>query len=151
MECSHMRWCDRVYSQFSRLVLRIRGRIRSTRRLNPDYTRSQHVIWEHFIYLRYPSLLVLYSPLLLHPLYLWLATTLTWPLTYIGNAAVSGAVFTRIVMGTLYDLFAPHVAFAALILLTAPAVSKHELTSLSEFKLIIISDIQVNWHLSFQT
>ncbi|KAL8111774.1 high affinity nitrate transporter 2.5-like [Apium graveolens] len=45
--------------------------------------------------------------------------------TDIGNAgiaAVSGAVFARIVMGTLCDLFGPRVASAALMLLTAPAV-----------------------------
>uniref|UniRef100_A0A166E8J5 Major facilitator superfamily (MFS) profile domain-containing protein n=1 Tax=Daucus carota subsp. sativus TaxID=79200 RepID=A0A166E8J5_DAUCS len=45
--------------------------------------------------------------------------------TDIGNAgvaAVSGAVFARIVMGTLCDLFGPRVASAALMLLTTPAV-----------------------------
>ncbi|KAH6809596.1 nitrate transporter2.5 [Perilla frutescens var. frutescens] len=45
--------------------------------------------------------------------------------TDIGNAgiaAVSGAVFARIAMGTACDLFGPRLASAALTLLTAPAV-----------------------------
>ncbi|KAK2977476.1 hypothetical protein RJ640_016104, partial [Escallonia rubra] len=45
--------------------------------------------------------------------------------TDIGNAgiaAVTGAVFARITMGTACDLFGPRLASAALILLTAPAV-----------------------------
>lgn len=45
--------------------------------------------------------------------------------TDIGNAgiaAVSGAVFARILMGTLCDLFGPRVASASLMLLTTPAV-----------------------------
>lgn len=45
--------------------------------------------------------------------------------TDIGNAgiaAVSGAVFARIAMGTACDLFGPRLASSALILLTAPAV-----------------------------
>ncbi|KAK9277006.1 hypothetical protein L1049_006545 [Liquidambar formosana] len=45
--------------------------------------------------------------------------------TDIGNAgiaSVSGAVFSRIAMGTACDLFGPRLASAALILLTSPAV-----------------------------
>lgn len=45
--------------------------------------------------------------------------------TDIGNAgiaAVSGAVFARIAMGTACDLFGPRLASASLILLTSPAV-----------------------------
>ncbi|KAM7487285.1 hypothetical protein LguiB_024769 [Lonicera macranthoides] len=45
--------------------------------------------------------------------------------TDIGNAgiaAVSGAVFARIVMGTACDLFGPRLASASIILLTTPAV-----------------------------
>lgn len=45
--------------------------------------------------------------------------------TDIGNAgiaAVSGAVFARVAMGTACDLFGPRLASAALTLLTAPAV-----------------------------
>ncbi|XP_059656169.1 high affinity nitrate transporter 2.5 [Cornus florida] len=45
--------------------------------------------------------------------------------TDIGNAgiaAVSGAVFARIAMGTMCDLFGPRLASVALILLTTPAV-----------------------------
>ncbi|XP_062025091.1 high affinity nitrate transporter 2.5-like [Rosa rugosa] len=39
-----------------------------------------------------------------------------------GIASVSGAVFARIAMGTLSDLFGPRLASASLLLLTAPAV-----------------------------
>lgn len=45
--------------------------------------------------------------------------------TDIGNAgiaSVSGAVFSRIVMGTACDLFGPRLASASLILITSPAV-----------------------------
>ncbi|XP_028754495.1 high affinity nitrate transporter 2.5-like [Neltuma alba] len=45
--------------------------------------------------------------------------------TDIGNAgiaSVSGAVFARIAMGTVCDLFGPRLASASLILITAPAV-----------------------------
>ncbi|XP_073316047.1 high affinity nitrate transporter 2.5-like [Primulina huaijiensis] len=45
--------------------------------------------------------------------------------TDIGNAgiaAVTGAVFARIAMGTACDLFGPRLAFSALTLITAPAV-----------------------------
>ncbi|KAI3510780.1 hypothetical protein L1887_17917 [Cichorium endivia] len=46
--------------------------------------------------------------------------------TYIGNAgiaAVFGAVFARVAMGTACDLLGPHLASSSLILLTAPAMA----------------------------
>ncbi|KAK4715905.1 hypothetical protein R3W88_014243 [Solanum pinnatisectum] len=52
--------------------------------------------------------------------------------TDIGNAgiaAVSGAVFARIAMGTACDLFGPRLASSALILITAPAVFLTSITN----------------------
>ncbi|KAL8251049.1 hypothetical protein R6Q59_034742 [Mikania micrantha] len=102
---------------------------RSTPSINPPNSgcfQSLHPTCEHFISHGYHSSHVS-SPLSAPPppLLPIIRDNINLTATDIGNAgiaAVSGAVFARVAMGTACDLFGPRLASSSLILLTAPAV-----------------------------